>query len=427
MKDRRTKKRVKLRKGEVERADGYYVYRWTAPDGKRHGVVAKTLDELRIREDEIQRDQLDGLKTITPRDVTLNTIYLLWKKNKRGLKDNTLTNYCYMYELFVKDDLGQHRLREIRRPDVKAFYNKLVEQRDLKINTLEIIHNVLHQILQVAVDDNYIRQNPSDRILSELKRSSCYEESHKRALTIQEQELFLNYLRKEGNPYHHWYPVFAVMVGTGMRVGEVTGLQWENVDFEEEVITVDHTLVYYNHRQEIENTGCTFNVHSTKTEAGTRQIPMLPEVKEALLMEKEYQGLTDTHCTSSIDGYDDFIFVNRFGAVQHQGTLNKALRRIIRDCNRAQLDSGKENPVLLPNFSCHSLRHTFTTRLVEAGVNIKVIQNLCGHTRSDITLDIYTTVTKELKLREFGNFSEKMAQQRAELDKMNAASAEDSE
>ena len=323
--------------------------------------------------------------------------------------------------------MGQHRLREIRRSDVKAFYNKLVEQRGLKINTLEIIHNVLHQILQVAVDDNYIRQNPSDRILSELKRSSSYEEPHKRALTIQEQELFLNYLRKEGNSYHHWYPVFAVMVGTGMRVGEVTGLQWEDIDFEEGIINVNHTLVYYNHRQEVENAGCTFNVHRTKTEAGTRQIPMLPEVKEAFLMEKEYQELTDTHCTSSIDGYNDFIFVNRFGAVQHQGTLNKALRRIIRDCNQAQLDSGKENPVLLPNFSCHSLRHTFTTRLVEAGVNIKVIQNLCGHTRSDITLDIYTTVTKELKQREFGNFSEKMAQQRAELDKLNAANAVDSE
>ena len=63
---------------------------------------------------------------------------------------------------------------------------------------------------------------------------------------------------------------------------------------------------------------------------------------------------------------------------------------------------------LLPNFSCHSLRHTFTTRLVEADVNIKVIQELCGHTRSDVTLDIYTTVTKELKQREFGNFEEKM-------------------
>ena len=69
--------------------------------------------------------------------------------------------------------------------------------------------------------------------------------------------------------------------------------------------------------------------------------------------------------------------------LQHQGTLNKALRRIIRDCNDMQLAKGKKNPVLLPNLSCHSLHQTFTTRLVEAGVNIKVIQELCGHTRSD--------------------------------------------
>ena len=119
-------------------------------------------------------------------------------------------------------------------------------------------------------------------------------------------------------------------------------------------------------------------------------------------------------CKATVDGYTDFIFINRFGNLQHQGTLNKALRRIIRDCNDAQLLKGKKNPVLLPNFSCHSLRHTFTTRLVEAGVNIKVIQELCGHSSSDVTLDIYTTVTKELKQREFGNFEEKMKQQKQE-------------
>ena len=94
--------------------------------------------------------------------------------------------------------------------------------------------------------------------------------------------------------------------------------------------------------------------------------------------------------------------------------MNKALRGIIRDCNDMQLSKGRKNPVLLPNFSCHSLRHTFTTRLVEAGVNIKVIQELCGHSRSDVTLDIYTTVTKELKQREFGNFEEKLKQQKQE-------------
>ena len=88
--------------------------------------------------------------------------------------------------------------------------------------------------------------------------------------------------------------------------------------------------------------------------------------------------------------------------------MNKALRRIIRDCNDKQLSKGKKNPVLLPNFSCHSLRHTFITRLVESNTNIKVIQEIAGHSRSDITLNVYTTVTRELSQREFGNFENKL-------------------
>ena len=124
---------------------------------------------------------------------------------------------------------------------------------------------------------------------------------------------------------------------------------------------------------------------------------MLQNVREAFEQERAYQEYNNMKCNVAVDGYTNFIFINRFGNLQHQGTLNKALRRIIRDCNDKQLSKGKKNPVLLPNFSCHSLRHTFTTRLVEAGVNIKVIQELYGHSRSDVTLDIYTTVTKELK------------------------------
>ena len=146
--------------------------------------------------------------------------------------------------------------------------------------------------------------------------------------------------------------------------------------------------------------------------AGNRQIPMTEEVKAAFAEERKCQELNNLQCKVMVDGYTNFVFINRFGTLQHQGTLNKAIRRIIRDCNDMQSEKGGKNPILLPNFSCHSMRHTFTTRLVEAGVNIKVIQELCGHTRSDVTLDIYTTVTKELKMREFGNFEEKLQQQK---------------
>lgn len=194
-----------------------------------------------------------------------------------------------------------------------------------------------------------------------------------------------------------------------MRVGEVCGLRWCDVDFKENMIYVNHTLVYYNHRDE---NGCYFSLYSPKTRAGVRQIPMTEEVRAAFLEEKTYQEYNCLHCNVTVDGYGDFVFINRFGNVQHQGTLNKALRRIIRDCNDKQLLKEKKNPVLLPNFSCHTLRHTFTTRLVEAEVNIKVIQELCGHSRSDVTLNIYTTVTKELKQREFGDFEAKLKLQK---------------
>lgn len=401
------KKHRLLRTGETERADGYYTYRWTSRDGKRHSVTAGTLEEMRAKEEEIRRDVSDGIR-VDSQNIMVNDLFELWKHLKRGLKDNTYQNYCYMYTQFVAEDIGKFLIRNLKRSDIKRFYNKLVDERGLKIATIDNIHTVLHQVLELAVEDNYVRNNVSDNLLKELKQTHHFEDEHKRALTVAEQELFLEFLASEKTQYHHWYPIFAVMVGTGMRVGEICGLRWEDVDVENGIIDVNHTLVYYNHAVN----GCYFNIHTPKTKAGKRQIPMLDEVKEAFRMEKAYQEFNNIKCNVSVDGFTNFIFVNRFGNLQHQGTLNKALRRIIRDCNEMQFTKGKKNPVLLPNFSCHSLRHTFTTRLVEAGVNIKVIQELCGHTRSDVTLDIYTTVTKELKMREFGNFEEKMKQQK---------------
>ena len=164
---------------------------------------------------------------------------------------------------------------------------------------------------------------------------------------------------------------------------------------------MNHTLVYYDHRTEGSKRGCYFNVNTTKTPAERRKVPMLGFVKEAFLMEKERQELLDLHCEATVDGYTDFIFINRFGQPQHQATLNKAIRRIIRDCNDEQLLKDENAEVLLPHFSCHSLRHTFTTRMCEAGVNVKVIQDTLGHKDISTTLNIYTDVTKELRKSEF--------------------------
>ena len=93
--------------------------------------------------------------------------------------------------------------------------------------------------------------------------------------------------------------------------------------------------------------------------------------------------------------------------MQHQGTLNKVLRRIIRDCNYEVLDNAKgKEAITLPRFSNHSLRHTFTTRMCEAGVNIKAMQDILGHADAETTLQIYTDATKDFKKSEMINFGD---------------------
>lgn len=397
---RKDKDRIVLRTGEGQRPNGTYEYRWTDRHGKRQRIYAKTLAELREKEELVKKDESDGIKN-EGRYVTVNEMFDLWKQIKRGLKDNTFQNYQYMYNTFVRPQFGRHRISTLKKTDVKRFYNNLVDERGLQASTIDGVHTVLHQVLQMAVDDSYIRNNPSDNVLKELKQSHVFKTEPRHALTKPQQELLLKFL-KNSKVYCHWYPVFAVMIGTGLRVGEATGLRWCDIDLEEGIIDVNHTLVYYCHREKASKNGCYFNVNTPKTKAGIRQVPMLGFVKEAFQEERSYQEENGIRCNVTIDGYTDFIFINRYGAAQHQGTLNKAIRRIIRDCNDEVLLKGGEDPVLLPHFSCHTLRHTFTTRMCEAGVNVKVIQDTLGHADISTTLNIYADVTKELKRDEFG-------------------------
>lgn len=385
-----------LKKGESRHANGKYQYRWTDDTGARHSIYAPTLDELRAKEALIEQDIREQIKP-EARSITLNDMFDLWKQLKRGLKDNTFQNYVYMYTQYAAPRFGQKRISTLAKSDLKHFYNTLVDERGLSIATVDAVHTVIHQVLDIAVDDACIRRNPSDNVLKELKKELAIRRGKRRALTLPEQELFLSYL-KRSKQYRHWYPVFALLIGTGLRVGEAVGLRWCDIDFEQGIIDVNHTLVYYRHAVN----GCYCNVHTPKTVNGIRQVPMLSFVRDALLEELQRHCDEGIQCAATIDGYTDFIFLNRNSQPQHQGTLNKALQRITRDCNEEQIAQGKR--LLLPHFSCHSLRHTFTTRMCEAGINIKVIQDTLGHADVSTTLNIYADATRELKRSAFADF-----------------------
>ena len=400
---RKDNKNRVLKEGEYQRSNGTYEYKWRDKCGDRHSIYAKTLDELRDKENDVLRDVLDGIRA-QKKDLTINDLYNTWVQLKRGLKDNTFRNYKYMYKQFVEQDFGRMKITDLKRTDVRAFYNRLADDQHLKVSTIDCVHTVLHQVLELAVEDDYLRYNPSDNALKELKKAHNNDSVKRKALTLPEQELFESFLRKPG-PHNHWCPIFTVMLWTGMRVGEITGLRWCDIDMENDTISVNHTLVFYSKG---EKEGCTFAVNTPKTEAGMRTIPMLPKVKEAFQMERRYQEEVGITCTARIDGYTDFIFVNRFGGVQHQGTLNKALRRIIRDCNYEVMDKVRdgEDVTLLPKFSNHSLRHTFTTRMCEAGVNVKAMQDILGHADAETTMDIYAEATPDLKRAELISFAD---------------------
>lgn len=287
---RRDNKGRILKDRESQRKDGSYDYRWRDRKGKRHSIYGRTLEELRGKEDDILQDQRDGIRS-EARQITVNEMFDVWLKLKCGLKDNTLQNYIYMYDMFVRDELGTIKLCMLRHSDIRRFYNTLYEVRGIKISTIDVIHNVLHQVLELAVQDNYLRNNISDNALKELKLMHNQDNGKKKALTKPEQDLFISYLKKSVQ-YEHWYPIFTIMTYTGMRVSEITGLRWCDIDMKKGMIDVNHTLIYYKHRQN----GCYYNVHTPKTKSGIRTIPMLSVVKEAFEKEKEFQESAEISC-----------------------------------------------------------------------------------------------------------------------------------
>lgn len=390
-------RRVRLKTGEAERSNGGYVYRWTDNRQRRHAIYAPTLEELREKEAQAVVDEVEGIRQ-DKKQLTVNELFDLWNELKRGIKDSTQKNYIYMYEAFVKNTFGKKRVITVHKSDVRLFYNHLLETAGLKVTTLDGIHNVLHQVFQIAVDDNIIRQNPTDRMMKELKQIHSDEIDRREALTIAQQKLFFDYLEK--NPkFNHWYPVFFVMANTGMRIGEITGLRWCDVNMEKGIISVNHTLVYYDHRDE---KGSYFSINTPKSKAGCREIPMTAAVRKAFLLEKLYQRESCVECQAHIDGYDDFVFINRYGKLHNQSSLNRALKRIIRDCNLDIIDHAdpKKEPELLPCFTTHVLRHTFATRAAEAGMGLKSLQAILGHADIKTTMNIYVDSTADARQKD---------------------------
>ena len=407
-----------LRDGEDQMPDGRYRYRYNDSRGTRQAVYSWTLvptdrtppgkrsgPSLREKEDEISQDRRDGIDGKAAASMTLNGMFDLYMAGKRELKQSTRTNYLYMYRNYVSDGIGLKKISAIRYSDIKAFYNSLIEEKGFKPNSMEIINTILHPVFTLAVRDGYIRTNPTDGVMAEIKKSHDWEKPKRYALTIEEQEAFIGYIANS-DVYSHWLPLFTVFLGTGCRVGEVIGLRWCDCDFTNGLININHNLTY-----RIQDHGkCEFHITTPKTSAGCRTVPMLAEVRSALNQERLRQ-MREGFSSLEIDGYTGFVFTNRFGEVFNPETINRAIKRIYTAYNNEERVKAAEEhrePLLIRHFSVHNLRHTFCTRFCENETNIKVIQEIMGHSDISTTMNIYAEATESKKRESFDNLEGKI-------------------
>ena len=134
---------------------------------------------------------------------------------------------------------------------------------------------------------------------------------------------------------------------------------------------------------------------------------MLDIVYDAFQMEYEEQSETGYNETE-LDGLNGFVFINRFGSVPNPQSVNRTIKRIIQSYNAEEVVKAKRErrePLILPDFSCHHLRHTFCTRLCENETNLKVIQAIMGHRDIETTMDVYAEATESRKKETFENLS----------------------
>ena len=415
---RKDSKGRNLKDNESVMPDGRYRYRYTDKNGNRKAVYSWKLVptdkvptgkrdcvSLRQMEKEIEKDIQDGIDSSVASNITLNEMFDKYIGMKTHLKDSTRNNYLYCYDHFVRDTIGNRKIKTFRYSDIKSFYNGLI-QNGMKPATVDIVHTVLHPTFTLAVRDGIIRSNPSDGVVAELKKNSETKQEQRHALTVDEQEAFIDFI-KNNETFQHWLPLMTFFLGTGCRVGEVIGLTWNDIDFKNNTISINHNTTY----RPDSNRKMVYQITTPKTESGKRTIPMFNEVRESLFQLKREQFATGLRCNQEIDGYSNFVFLNRYGLIFLPQTINRGIKRIVDAYNKAEAEQAKKEnrtPFEIRLFSAHNLRHTFCTRLCEVENNLKLIMAIMGHTDVQTTMNIYNEIQEKKKKSAFEELEGKL-------------------
>ncbi len=380
---RRDNKGRILRTGESQRQDGRYAYKYTdaygkpkfvyswklvatdkTPAGKRDDVA------LRDKEDEIRNDIKDGIDP-TGKKMTVCQLYIKHTGLKKNVKHGTEKGRRYLLKLLEEDPIGAKSIDSVKQSDAKSWAIRMSE-KGYGYQTIKNHQRSLKAAFYMAIEDDYIRKNP---FLFKLDTVIEADRKKRVILTPAQEESLLTFTQNDP-VYSQYYDEILILLETGLRISELCGFTTK-LDFQNRIIHVDHQL--------LRDSEIGYYIDIPKTESGQRQLHMNDKVYEALQRVLKKRGKVQT---ITVDGYSDFLFLNRKGLPKVAVNYDIMVKGLVRKYNKQH-----EEP--LPNVTPHTFRHTFCTRMADAGMNPKALQYIMGHASIQMTLDYYAHASFE--------------------------------
>ena len=361
-------------------SDGRYMGRFTY-HGKSYTAYGKTAHEAKEKLESMKYEVIHGLY-FKDDSVTVNAWFEIWIKDYKepSVKAGTINVYYQNYNAYLRNYFGKYQLRDIRTDHIQRFYNKMAEK--YSHNTLEICRAILNGMYTQAIRNELIQRNPVKNAV--LPRDNKKKTAN--VLTLEEQNLFLRYAKASKH-----YQIYELALATGMRSGELRGLQWSDIDFNTKKIHVTHTLVY--------NKGKLY-LDSPKTASSERTIPMLGNVysllKEQRKAQIEERLLMGPYWTPLV-GLDNLVFTNSEGKPINRDRFKRGIDNIVEHI--------RKDGIVFPHVTPHTFRHSFATRCVELDMEKKTLQTILGHSDFATTINTYVHVMPDTMASEMEKLS----------------------
>lgn len=343
----------------------------------RKQFYGKTQKEVKEKLEEFKKQMSLGA---LPSDdkLTLEHWYYTWLFDYRikDLKPKSFEKYEGIYRNYIKGStIGKIKLKDLRATHLQKHYNELIDLYNKPVSTVKSLNTRLKPCLAEAEKQGYIQKNyckmvtlPKDNTTKEIK-----------VLSSEQQKLFIEAIKG-----HNLEVLFLVALSTGLRLGEILGLKWSDIDFNTGTLTVNRTLQRVTQIDRNGNRESKVIEQLPKTKNSIRTIPI---PKNILIKLKDHKVEQSKNRLKLSDLYsnNDYVFCDKLGYPIDDKRPARNLKSILTKLN-------------IEPIKFHGLRHTYATRLFEANIPPKTVQVLMGHYDISITMDVYTTVMPEKKL-----------------------------